>query len=167
MFLWGSWIPSAGNDDKQVEVYFYVIAKQEDYNSRFVFFFHLVAKDENLEVRISLDSMHSLTNTEYKSFKGTLTLINSSCSEKSSVRDKFIIRGNELTHKGNGNLRMIFLVERSEENEVQNFIKNKNSSRQTEAASAEFSKKLKCSKEKLEFFTKSSEVSGAGLKVLI
>ena len=167
--LWGTWIPSDKNDNKEVSVYFNFIAKSDEMLYESVFSYDLLALKGALSINLRLGSLEFNENDEDGDKIGLsikLFLLNTKCKETSLSRDQFIFRGISHTHRGDGNFRLSVVVDRSDEDELRKFItkvKN-NSGLQKDSMIWGI---LKCTKETFEFLEDSLGKTGTGLNILI
>lgn len=165
--LWGTWHPSADNEDSDVELYINVFTKKAELLNRFLFNFDLKSTEGALTVKIELSWMLGGEYSISKSFTDVLPLIDTKCKETDIYRDQFVLKELKTSHQGDGNFLIALLVDRADEDEIKSFIQNTNTDKKLIQGSSSIWGRLICNGEKFEFSTKSSGTSGTGFQLLI
>ena len=165
--IWGIWLPSPSNKDKVIQFYLNVITKPENFISKFLFFVDLEDKKSELNVDLFLSFMWRSEDTKRPWFSDKLKLIKTKFKDDSSSRKTLIFKNLKNTHKGDGNLSMILLLDKSDEEEINSFLEDKNPDKRLQQGSSTILGKMKCTEKQFEFLEVSTGTSGIGFRILI
>lgn len=160
--LWGSWIPRKESKKLDIEIYFNVITKQTEILNRYLFLIDVTSLKGELDVDLRLDSLDRRIANEKKLITITRQLIESKCMYIEDKRSNYVLRNRKFTLQEDGKLKMIFLVDRSEEKEINLFIADSDVKKRLSSTSSLIWKKIQCSDEEFDFLLDNSNVSDSG-----
>ena len=165
--VWGSWWPKVTSEKNQIEYYFNIITKTEDFTKRYLYVFENTAIGVNLNVNLNLD--HILTNfvPKFLPFYAKLTLIKFDCKYNKVPKTQFVVKEVTTTHNSDGKLEMTILADRSDEEELEHFIAYQGIFKKLSEKDSKILKKLRCYNDKLEYSVDSSKNNGSGADILI
>ena len=152
-------------------MYFNIITEESDFKYKFVLNFEIHYVNQLLYTYIYLTYFSKNTILEERKFVGALNLIDTVSKEKSDGINNYVLKNIEHRNKGYGYFGMAIFVDTSDENELEKFLNDPvggfPAKKKLNRESSSFWKRLKCDKEKFEFLTKNSTVSGSGFQLLI
>ena len=163
-FLWGSWWPKNTSKDSKVEFYFNAITKPKVFEKYNILLFNLDANGEKLKLDLSI-GQNSLSKSELTVLCDIFTVGNTEYTVISSNRENYVLKGVKYTYKGDGNLNMFSILDKSDDAEVE-AIKNTKDKK----IISSFWKRMICSTERFEFLDEAAKTNGSeisGVNILI
>ena len=165
--LWSYWWPSKWNDITEVEFYFHVVTKSDELKNRFLFYVEFTVKNGSTSYFFKLATLQGIDKAHDDKIRDTFFLANESCEKDSIERQTFILRGKSQTRKENGDIYAVFLVQRSEEPEINTFIAKRNSESELKKGESKILDKIRCSKDKFEFLLEVPEPNNTKNEIFI
>lgn len=165
--LWSYWSPSKWNEIKEVEYYFQVITKSEELSNRFLFYAQILIHNEDTYSFLTLGVLKGIDKAHDDLIRTTYFLNERYCKETSTERQTFVLRGNKQIRNSNGEIFAVFLVLRSEEPEIRDFIATRKIDSELKEGESKILSKFQCSKDKFEFLLEGPEPGSTKNMILV
>lgn len=163
-FLWGSWWPKTANTDSEIQFYINAITKPNNFEKFNVLLFNLVAEGEKLKLGLSIGQNFKKESSVLASCN-TFNVDNIEYSVISSNRESYVLKGIKYTHKGDGNLNIFSILDKSYDTEVED-IKNSKDKK----LKSSLWKRMICSTDRFEFLAEAAKTDGSeksGVYILV